>query len=60
MTEHKFCGYSCGEKMDAFQEILDETIDFSKYNPEFAPEMLDRFENKIKEARAKLHKPKKK
>jgi hypothetical protein len=54
MTE--YCGFSCTDKLDELQAICDEVIDFSKYNPEFAPIMLDKLAAVINETRGKLSK----
>jgi hypothetical protein len=59
-TEAQYCGFSCGDKLDELQAICDEVIDFSKYNPEFAPVMLDKLAAVINETRSKLHENNKK
>ena len=56
MKEKEYCGFSCGDKLEDIQKILDEVIDFSHYNPEFAPVMLDKIDVLVKTARAKLNK----
>jgi hypothetical protein len=53
-----YCGFSCTDKLDELQAICDEVIDFSKYNPEFAPVMLDKLAAVINETRGKLHEQK--
>ena len=53
-NEKAYCGFSCGDKLEEIQQVLDEVIDFSHYNPEFAASMLDKIDALVKNARAKL------
>ena len=40
MTEQKYCGYVCSEAIEQQQQIIDELMIFSKYNPDFAQLMI--------------------
>ena len=54
--DDSYCGYSCTEKKAKLQEIIDETVDFSKFNPEWGLIMLGKFMEMIYDARLKLNK----
>jgi hypothetical protein len=44
----------CGFALEDIQKVLDEIKDFSKYNPEFADEMLQKIMHKVVDTRAEL------
>lgn len=49
-----FCGYSCSAQKEKLQEIIDETVSFSKINPEWGLIMLGKFMEMVYDARLKL------
>jgi hypothetical protein len=49
-----YCGFVCGFALEDIQKVLDEIKDFSKYNPEFADEMLQKIMHKVVDTRAEL------
>ena len=49
-----YCGFACGFALEDIQKVLDEIKDFSKYNPEFADEMLQKIMHKVVDTRAEL------
>ena len=49
-----YCGYLCAAAIEQQQAIIDELIDFSKYNPEFAPTMWDKLTKMLYDARVEL------
>lgn len=40
MTEEEYCGFLCSDVKEKQQEIIDELVEFNKYNPEFSKVML--------------------
>lgn len=40
MGEKVYCGFLCSEAIEQQQQIIDELMVFSKYNPEFAQVMI--------------------
>ena len=52
--DDNFCGYSCTAEKEKLQEIIDQTIEFSKINPEWGLIMLGKFMEMIYDARLKL------
>lgn len=56
--DSKFCGYSCSDAKNRQQELIDELIDFSKYNPEYSIVMLGKLIEMLYEARNDLIKMK--
>jgi hypothetical protein len=50
----EYCGFVCGFALEDIQKVLDEIKDFSKYNPEFADEMLQKIIHRVVDTRAEL------
>lgn len=53
-NDDEYCGFVCSDAVDKLQSILDEIKILNKYNPEFAPVMLDRLAKMISDTREKL------
>ena len=53
-SNSEYCGFVCGFALEDIQKVLDEIKDFSKYNPEFADEMLQKIMHKVVDTRAEL------
>lgn len=49
-----YCGYACGSAKEDQQRIIDELIDFSRQDPEYAVIMLGKLMEMLYEARNKL------
>ena len=49
-----YCGLVCGFLLDDQQKILDLCIEHAKYDPVFAPVMIDKLIAKCEEAKALL------
>lgn len=56
MTSGKdgYCGLVCGELLEDQQKILDLCIEHAKYDPVFAPIMIQKLIDKCKEAQSLL------
>jgi len=56
MSEKKdeYCGLVCGFLLDDLQKILDQCITHAKYDPEFAPVMVQRLIDKCEETKTEL------
>lgn len=54
MTEDKYCGLVCGELLEKQQELLDLCIEHAKYDPKFAPVMIDKLIAQCQEAKKSL------
>ena len=50
----EYCGFVCSDAVDKLQSILDEIKLLNRYNPEFAPVMLDRLTEMIIKTRDEL------
>lgn len=53
--EETYCGLVCAELVDELQSILDRVIVHSKYDPIFAPVMIDRLIAQCQEAKTRLN-----
>jgi hypothetical protein len=49
-----YCGLACGELLEKQQEILDLCIEHAKYDPVFAPVMIDKLIAKCEGAKSLL------
>lgn len=55
MSEHKeYCGLMCGELLEKQQELLDLCIEHAKYDPYFAPKMVQKLIDKCEEVKSEL------
>jgi hypothetical protein len=54
MKDDGYCGLSCTELLEKQQEILDLCIEHAKYDPEFAPKMVQRLIDKCNETKTEL------
>ncbi len=54
-----YCGFSCGMAKDKVQEVLDEIVEFSHYNPEYSLVMLGKIMEMVYETRKELAKGRK-
>ena len=53
-SKDQYCGFICSIAREKVQEVLDEVVDFSKYNPETAVEVLERIEEMVNETKPKV------
>ena len=53
-NDKEFCGYVCSDALERQQKLLDEVVEFSKVNPEWALIMLGKFMDLVYETRMKL------
>lgn len=47
----EYCGFSCADLLQKQQEIINELLDFNKYNPEYSVVMLGKCMEKLYECR---------
>ena len=57
MTEQKYCGLDCGLLLDQLDEILEQCRIHSKYDPEFAPVMVQKLIDRCNEVKTELTTP---
>ena len=54
MSTNKECGYSCSAQKEKLQEIIDDTLEFAKTNPQWGQIMFGKFQEMIYESTMKL------
>ena len=53
-SNDNYCGFSCGDKLEDIQNIMDEIKDFANYNPETAIVVLDKIIKIVNDTRTEL------
>jgi len=52
--KEEYCGFSCSDIKEKQQVIIDELLDFNKYNPEYSLVMLGKLIEMLYESRNKM------
>jgi hypothetical protein len=53
-SKDDFCGFSCSDIKEKQQGIIDELLDFNKYNPEYSLVMLGKLIEMLYESRNQM------
>jgi hypothetical protein len=54
VPEQDYCGFSCEALLRKQQQVIDNILDFNKYNPEYSIVMLGKCMEKLYEARNEM------
>ena len=53
-NSEEYCGLACGELLEKQDEILSFCIEHAKYDPEFAPKMVQKLIDRCNEVKTEL------